>query len=366
MNAPPDVFATLADGIDRRATNLQDLLKPMKRLFICGLALDFCVMDTCLNARALGFDNVFMVLDAARAAHIPGVGTHGSGFLSDPKEVLRKLGASNVGLLSAKAIGTGARLSGGTAAAISTFPSALLPIELSRAKVSVTMTSDGTYTCALEGNMLAELKALNFANVGKCSPTCAIPPGWDAPKQATSMCWAYPMEGTRALHARSQLSFLGLSTSAELRFAAYGGFLLCDRDNVVVAVQSIDYGFQGSGQFSINFAGPRRWRNEFTAQFSAAGRFQPVTLPELQRSGATQFCWLPPGEKLTSGPEDWVPSSTGGFLYQLDANQPSVYFPIQLGSPDGEAASESDVKVVDTLAKVDVSNKGNGGCCVLQ
>jgi len=50
----------------------------------------------------------------------------------------------------------------------------------------------------------------------------------------------------------------------------------------------------------------------------------------------------------------------------LDANQPSVYFPIQLGSPDGEAASESDVKVVDTLAKVDVSNKGNGGCCVLQ
>ncbi len=28
-----------------------------------------------------------MVLDAARAAHIPGVGTFGSGFLSSPTEV---------------------------------------------------------------------------------------------------------------------------------------------------------------------------------------------------------------------------------------------------------------------------------------
>ena len=29
---------------------------------------------------------VYMVLDAARAAHIPGVGTFGSGFLSDPSK----------------------------------------------------------------------------------------------------------------------------------------------------------------------------------------------------------------------------------------------------------------------------------------
>ena len=46
MNAPPDIFATLTDGQDRGMNNLQEALKPMKRLFVCGLALDFCVLDT--------------------------------------------------------------------------------------------------------------------------------------------------------------------------------------------------------------------------------------------------------------------------------------------------------------------------------
>ena len=46
MNAPPDIFSTLTDGLNRGASNLQEVLKPMKRLFVCGLALDFCVLDT--------------------------------------------------------------------------------------------------------------------------------------------------------------------------------------------------------------------------------------------------------------------------------------------------------------------------------
>ena len=66
-------------------------LKGKKRIFVCGLALDFCVMDTCINATFNGFKDVHYVLDAARAAHIPGVGLYGSGFLSDPQDVRQKL-----------------------------------------------------------------------------------------------------------------------------------------------------------------------------------------------------------------------------------------------------------------------------------
>jgi len=368
MNAPPDVFATLQDGVDRGLKNLQDVLKPMKRLFICGLALDFCVLDSCLNGRLLGFDKVYMVLDAARAAHLAGVGAFGSGFLSDPLEVRRKMVDGKVGMVSAHWFGTGVRLSTSSQSLVTeVFPDKLLPIELSSAKLKVTMGS-GTYTVALDGDALSQLKAFNFANVGRCSPFCEIPQGWEAPKEAVSLCWAYPMEGTQSLQQRSQLSFLGLSTSAELRFAAYGGFLLVDRDNNVVRVQSVDQG-DHRGDFRISFGEPRKWRNEFTSQLTAAGRFQPVTLPELHRAGATHFCWLIPGETLTSGPENWSPSSTGAFLYQLDNNQSSVYFPIEIGAAiNGETASSSDVKLYDKNAPdADVTTKSaSGGCCVLQ
>ena len=245
MNAPPDLFATLADGVDRRLRNLQDLLKPMKRLFVCGLALDFCCLDTCLNGRLLGFEQVFMVLDAARPAHLAGVGTYGSGFLQDPKGVLEKMKKADVKVLSALAIGAGARLGSGTSSdnLLKVFPQALLPIELSSAKLKVKLdASGGTYTVLLEGQIFNELKALDFANIGKCSPFFDAPVDWEAPKGAVRMCWAYPMEGTRALAERSQLSFLSISTSSELRFAAYGGFLFCDKDNNVVRPSAPDEG----------------------------------------------------------------------------------------------------------------------------
>ena len=88
MNAPPDVLALAGDesgdGGRPRALSRLHALRKKKRLFVCGLALDFCVLDTCLNARELGFEEVWIVLDAARAARIPGVGAHGTGFLSSP------------------------------------------------------------------------------------------------------------------------------------------------------------------------------------------------------------------------------------------------------------------------------------------
>ena len=48
---------------------------------------DFCVIDTCINARAAGFEEVYIVFDAARAVHIHGIGAHGTGFTTEPAEV---------------------------------------------------------------------------------------------------------------------------------------------------------------------------------------------------------------------------------------------------------------------------------------
>lgn len=104
INAPPDVMAVL----ERKP--LKDELQKagVKRLFVTGLALDFCVLDSALNASAarLASDGVFLVVDAARAAHIPGVGGFGSGFLSDPAEVVKKTKMQGVKIIHNTNIGT--------------------------------------------------------------------------------------------------------------------------------------------------------------------------------------------------------------------------------------------------------------------
>ena len=105
MDAPPDILATLDDGYGRNLTSLVDRLQGTRRLFVCGLALDFCVLDTCTNARAAlpNLAEIYLLADASRAAHIPGAppGTFGSGFVTDPARVLSKLRSADVSLLRA-------------------------------------------------------------------------------------------------------------------------------------------------------------------------------------------------------------------------------------------------------------------------
>merc|ERR1711988_1076729 len=100
VNAPPDVLSVLEREL------LVDYLKRqgIRRVFCCGLAMDFCVMDTALNAALEpSFEQVHVIFDAARAAHIPDIpGTHGSGFLSDPAEMKAKMSSRSVKLVTAR------------------------------------------------------------------------------------------------------------------------------------------------------------------------------------------------------------------------------------------------------------------------
>lgn len=68
-----------------------------RRLFIGGLAFDYCVVDSAVTAASSGlFEQVYIVYDASRAAHIPGVGTFGSGYLTDPAVILKKCSDAGV------------------------------------------------------------------------------------------------------------------------------------------------------------------------------------------------------------------------------------------------------------------------------
>jgi len=96
VNAPPDVMAVL------NKTSLKDKMAPVAGgvVYVCGLAFDFCVLDTAVNAVKAGH-KATIVINAARAANIPGFGKFGSGFLSDPKEVADKLKSHGINLVVA-------------------------------------------------------------------------------------------------------------------------------------------------------------------------------------------------------------------------------------------------------------------------
>ena len=192
------------------------------------------MLDTCLNARQLGFESVAMVLDAARAAHIPGVGQFGSGFLSSPAEVLGRLRSNNVatvnthGLLGRVPSPTPACAVCDASPAASGFPYALGPLGLQPAALEVeildTASPDGasaTYVVSEQGGALLSSRIVGIWDGGRCSPSAPLPAGWPgAPPTAAHVCWAYPVEGIAQLTRESRMAFLDVTTSAELQFAA--------------------------------------------------------------------------------------------------------------------------------------------------
>jgi nicotinamidase/pyrazinamidase len=66
-----DSYSGFFDNGRRKATGLGDYLKEKNAtdVYVCGLATDYCVKFTALDARALGF-NTFLIEDASRGVNL--------------------------------------------------------------------------------------------------------------------------------------------------------------------------------------------------------------------------------------------------------------------------------------------------------
>eukprot|EP00434_Breviolum_minutum_P024012 symbB.v1.2.021189.t1/scaffold1779.1/size154953/17 len=313
INAPPDVLSVLDDGVDRKLRTLHDVVKTKKRLFVC--ALDFCVLDSCLNALDAGLSEVYMVLDAARAAHIPGVGTFGSGFLSNPTEVVDKMEKAGVKVVDSATL---SGVSSGQLKALLELPDekVLAPLGLSRAQVECKLLDDGKFKVELTGK-LANVSLSDCT--GRCSPRARVPISWtNAPKESVELCWADPVVTSANAAESLQKNFLAVSASPELCFLAYGGFLLIDSQGKVAVTGD-------TTESSLRFEEPRKWREAYTPVLKEAGRFKPVTLPALLRQ---DFRFGIHRKDLVAGPEHWAPSETGAYVYLLSSGS-SIYFPVE-------------------------------------
>ncbi|WP_075351174.1 bifunctional nicotinamidase/pyrazinamidase [Algoriphagus marinus] len=92
MNREVDSYSGFFDNAKRGDTGLSTYLKKnqIDRVFICGLALDYCVKFTALDANELEFDT-FLFTDATRAVNLNP---------EDGKDALAELEAAGVKLIT--------------------------------------------------------------------------------------------------------------------------------------------------------------------------------------------------------------------------------------------------------------------------
>lgn len=66
-----DSYSGFFDNARRRATDLHPFLQTqgVQRVFVCGLATDYCVKHTCLDGRSLGYE-VYLIEDACRGVNL--------------------------------------------------------------------------------------------------------------------------------------------------------------------------------------------------------------------------------------------------------------------------------------------------------
>lgn len=91
-----DSYSGFFDNGRRKATGLGDYLqeKGVTSVFVCGLATDFCVKFTALDALSLGFET-FLIEDASRGVNLnPG----------DVKKAVAEMKAAGIGIMKSKEI----------------------------------------------------------------------------------------------------------------------------------------------------------------------------------------------------------------------------------------------------------------------
>lgn len=93
-NPEVDSYSGFFDNARRGDTGLGDYLKEkgIRKVFVCGLALDYCVKFTALDAKSLGFETS-LITDATRAVNINS---------EDGAKAIKEMAAAGIHILTSK------------------------------------------------------------------------------------------------------------------------------------------------------------------------------------------------------------------------------------------------------------------------
>jgi hypothetical protein len=279
-----------------------------------------------------------IVLDATRAAHIPGLGVFGSGFLTNPGELVDKFRKAGVQLTSTLAL-TEARLPLAPllppVGSVAGFPQSVGPFGVQRIN-RLRITMDSSFT-SFEVTFTGPMRSLQgkLSNHGYSTPFAAITLSTESrakaqiPAGATCFSFAFPLTGVSSLSTDARTACMATRNDPNWRFICYGGFLYFDSEGRVLAANAI-----GEGD-TLCFGAPRPWRAEYTNKLIEENRFQPITLSNMLSAGARHFAWIHAGETLVGSPGAWEPAEHGAFVYLFhddptENRQQDLFFPLAL------------------------------------
>ena len=312
-NAPPDILSIIKGQTEGR---LRDQIKGKRQLFVCGVALDYGVIDTVIcaaNDPDTTLEVIYIILDATRPAYVPGFGMFGSGFLHSQNWLLEKMSGTRVPimfmstkqilshnscmtLMRQQSLTEPVRQQGGR------FPLQLGPFSLRRARAvrgGITITknptpqSEGEYDLT-KARTLNDLTRFGVELRGSLSATSPIHlfelerKRANIPPEATDFVWAYPLNGAHHL-TEDQLGVLQCLHNANFSFPVFGGFLYL-KDGKVVGANALSLG-EG-----MNFDARRQIPVELKRKLIQDGRFKQITFPALMKAGAYWFTWIKPQE----------------------------------------------------------------------
>eukprot|EP01063_Lacrimia_lanifica_P032886 TRINITY_DN570_c0_g1_i1.p1 TRINITY_DN570_c0_g1~~TRINITY_DN570_c0_g1_i1.p1 ORF type:complete len:575 (+),score=157.66 TRINITY_DN570_c0_g1_i1:51-1727(+) len=306
VNAPPDVLAigdsmTLADHLGRANNG-----------YFCGLALDFCVLDSSLTAASQSvFKSSNIILDATRAAHVPLVGRFGSGFISSPKEVLQKMKAKGIKCIASIDITRAPSKELGQIIVAATFPRALGPMGVRPVDIRLDLdTVKGI--CVPRG-------VRHMRKRGRCTRGNTFP------------AFAYPMVNVQRMTEAERLGYIGTQDPTR-ELAVNGGFVTASHNPEEPALVEAVSMYVDQCPILMHFHPPQKFKEEFADTLVQSNCFQAITIQPLRDAGYTLFLWVGEGEVLHSKSGlEWTDWPLGAFVYlESEENvESAIYFAVK-------------------------------------